>query len=168
LDWGSAVVTGDGAQWLSINPAQGHLEAHGSTTIKVGVQSLQLAVGSYQGTISFKGGTNPLVTVALNVVAPGNLIASPPFLNFTSIGQNPTSQTITLQNSGGTPIDWSASATTVDGANWLNVTPATGYLVPNQSTGVAISVNVATLKPRSYQGTLSFSYGSLTKQVAVS
>ena len=169
LDWSSSIVTGDGAPWLSINPSSGHLAAHTSQTMKVSVQSQQLAIGSYQGTINFKGGTNPAVTVALSVAAPGNLIASPPSLSFASVGQNPAAQTITLQNSGGGPLDWTVTAATVDGANWLNATPASGHLEINQSGAVAININAAALKPQSYQGTLTFTYGGgLTKQVPVS
>ncbi len=159
LDWNSSIVTGDGA----------HLAAHTSQTMKVSVQSQQLAIGSYQGTINFKGGTNPAVTVALSVAAPGNLIASPPSLSFASVGQNPAAQTITLQNSGGWPLDWTVTAATVDGASWLNATPASGHLEINQSATVAININAAALKPQSYQGTLTFTYGGgLTKQVPVS
>ena len=72
LDWSSSVVTSDGAAWLSINPTSDHLAAHSSETIMASVRSQQLAIGSYQGTINFKGGTNPSVTVALSVTAPGN------------------------------------------------------------------------------------------------
>jgi hypothetical protein len=169
LDWSSSVVTGDGASWLSINPSSSHLAAHTSETITVSVQSQQLAIGSYQGTINFKGGTNPSVTVALSVAAPGNLIASPPSLSFASVGQNPAAQTITLQNSGGGSLDWTVTAATVDGASWLNATPTSGHLEINQSATVAININAAALKPQSYQGTLTFtSGGGLTKQVPVS
>ncbi len=169
LDWSSSVVTGDGASWLTINPVRDHLAANTSETITVSVQSQQLAVGSYQGTINFKGGTNPAVTVALSVSAPGNLIASPPSLSFASQGQNPAPQSVALQNSGGEPLDWTVTATTVDGANWLDPTTASGHLEIGQSTNISINVNVATLKPQSYQGRLTFSYaGGSIKQVPVS
>ncbi|GAC1349898.1 MAG: hypothetical protein NVSMB27_27310 [Ktedonobacteraceae bacterium] len=169
LDWSSSVVTGDGASWLTINPVRDHLAANASETITVSVQSQQLAVGSYQGTINFKGGTNPAVTVALSVSAPGNLIASPPSLSFASQGQNPAPQSIALQNSGGEPLDWTVTAITVDGATWLNPTFASGHLEIGQSKNISINVNVATLKPQSYQGTLTFSYaGGSVRQVPVS
>ncbi|MFL5625900.1 MAG: BACON domain-containing protein [Ktedonobacteraceae bacterium] len=166
LAWSSTI--GNSASWLSINPASGYLEAHASMTVTVNVQSQQLAVGSYQGTINFKGGANPQVTVALSVAATGNLIVSPPSLNFSSIGQNPASQVIAIQNSGGTTVTWTAATATVDGANWLTITPASGSLAAGQATNATVSVNVANLKPRSYQGSLTFSYGGATNQVAVS
>ena len=168
VDWSSATVTGNGATWLSVSPSSGHLTPKSAQTITVNVQSQQLALGTYQGTIFFKGGANPQVTVSLSVVAPGTMIVSPPSLNFASTGQNPAAQTVTLQNSGGEPLSWSVNATTAGGANWLTATPATGYLGVNEQASVAITVNAATLKPNSYQGTLNFYYGTVTRQVAVS
>ncbi|HVB25080.1 MAG TPA: BACON domain-containing carbohydrate-binding protein [Ktedonobacteraceae bacterium] len=167
VDWGSATVTGNGAAWLSVTPGSGHLAPKSSQTITVNVQSQQLAVGAYQGTIYFKGGANPQVTVSLTVIAPGNMIVSPPSLNFASTGQNPATQTVTLQNSGGAPLSWSVTATTADGTHWLTVTPAYGYLYGSAQANVTIAVNAASLKPNSYQGTLNFSYGTTTRQVAV-
>jgi RNA polymerase subunit RPABC4/transcription elongation factor Spt4 len=170
LDWSASVVTGDGASWLSINSRGNRLAAHSSETVTVSVQSQSLAVGSYQGTINFKGGTNPAVTVALNVTAAGNIIASPLSLSFASIGQNPVAQSVKLQNTGGGPLDWWVTTFTVDGANWLNATPASGHLEMNQAANVAVSINVAALKPKSYQGTLTITYGvgGQTVQVPVS
>lgn len=167
VDWGSATVTGNGAAWLSVTPGSGHLAPKSSQTITVNVQSLQLAMGAYQGTIYFKGGANPQVTVALTVIAPGNMIVSPPSLNFVSTGQNPATQTVSLQHSGGEPLNWSVTATTADGTHWLTVTPAYGYLYGNAQANVTIAVNAASLKPNSYQGTLNFSYGTTTRQVAI-
>jgi len=168
LDWSSAVSTGDGSNWLSINPASDHLAAHSSETVTVDVQTLQLAIGSYQGTINFKGGTNPSVTVALSVAAPGYLVTSPPALSFTSIGQNPAAQMITMQNSGGGPLDWSAATATVDRGHWLLLSPASGHLEAGQSGNIAVTINVSGLKPQSYQGTLTFTYGGgLTKLVPI-
>ncbi len=170
LDWNSAVVTGNGASWLSTNPVSGRLAAHSSETITVSVQTQQLAIGSYQGTINFKGGTNPAVNVVLSVTPPGNVIASPPSLSFASVGQNPAAQTITIQNSGGGPLDWWVTTFTVDGANWLNATPASGRLEMNQAAKVVVSIKAAALKPHSYQGTVTITYGvgGQTVQVPVS
>lgn len=169
LDWSGAVSTGDGANWLSIFPGNAHLAAHSSATVTVSVRSVQLAAGTYQGTINFKGGTNPAVTVTLSVAAPGYLVASPPSLSFTSVGQSPPAQLVTLQNSGGSPLDWTLTATTVDGANWLQPTPASGHLESGQTGSVAVAINPSGLKPQSYQGTLTFTYGGgLTQTVPIS
>ena len=169
LDWSSMVTTGDGANWLSISPISAHLVAHGTETVTVNVQTSQVAVGTYQGSIHFKGGTNPSVTVVLSVMAPGDVVVSPPTLSFSSTGQNPAPQTITLQNSGGSPLDWSATTATVDGANWLLPALSGGHLEAGQAESVSIAINVAGLRPQSYQGTISLTYGTngLVKQVPV-
>jgi hypothetical protein len=168
LDWSSVVTTGNGAPWLSIHPAGGHLEARTSAVITVSVQSTILAMGSYQGTLNFKGGANPQVAIVLSVAAPGNLVASPPAVNVqTSTGQNAATQTITLQNSGGQPLDWKVSATTADGTNWLTATPSNGHLGPNTKANVTVKITSGSLQAGSYQGRLTFSYGALIKQVAV-
>ncbi len=166
LAWSSTI--GNSASWLSVYPTSGHLEPHTNTIVTVNVQSQRLAVGSYQGVINFIGGVNPQVSVALSVAAVGNLVVSPPSLNFSSVGQNPASQVIAIQNSGGATAAWTAATATVDGANWLTITPASGSLAAGQATNATVSVNIANLKPRSYQGSLTFSYGGATNQVAVS
>ena len=169
LDWSSTVTTGDGANWLSISPTSDHLAAHGTETVTVSVQTAQVAVGTYQGAIHFKGGTNPSVAVSLSVTAPGDLVVSPPALSFSSTGQNPASQTITVQNSGGSPLGWWVTSYTVDGANWLLPSPVSGHLEAGQTGTVSVAINVAGLHPQSYQGTITLTYGNsgLVKQVPV-
>lgn len=168
LDWSSTITTGNGAPWLSIHPASGHLEPDASVIVTVSAQSAILAVGSYQGILNFKGGANPQVAITLSVVAPGNLLISPPAVNATtSTGQNAAAQIITLQNSGGQPLDWRASAATTDGTKWLAVAPISGHLEPDARVNISVKINSASLQAGSYQGNLTFSYGTLTKQVAV-
>jgi len=100
--------------------------------------------------------------------APANLTLSSSSLSYqASTTQNPPNRVITLQNSGGQPLDWSVSAGTVDGANWLSASPTSGHLESNAQANVSVSVNASTLKVGSYQGTLTFSYGTLSRQVAI-
>lgn len=168
LNWSAAVTTGNGVPWLSIAPANGQLVPNASTTISVGVQSDLLAVGSYQGAIAFKGGSNPQVAVSLNVAAPGSLVVSPPALNFSAYtGHSPASQSVTLQNSGGQPLDWTAVATMTNGANWLSVSPTGGQLGPGGKAAVTIAVNGSNLQANSYQGTVTFNDNGQSRQVAI-
>ncbi len=165
VDWSSSI--GNSAAWLSISPTHDHLAAHGREAAAVSVHAQQMAVGSYQGTINLSGGANPQVTVNLTVIAPGNLIASPPSLTFAASGQSALSQPLTIQNSGGEPVDWTVSAVTADGANWLNLAPTSGHLEASQSAAITVGVDAATLNPHAYQGTLTFKYGGVTTQVTV-
>ncbi len=168
LNWSATAITGNGIPWLSISPSNGQLAPRTSATITVNVQSQLLAVGSYQGVISFKGGSNPQVSVSLTVAAPGSLVVSPPALNFSAFtGHSPASQSVTLQNSGGQSLDWTAVAATTNGANWLSVSPTGGQLGAGGKATVTIAVNGASLPSNSYQGTVTFNDNGQSRQVAV-
>lgn len=168
VDWSSAVITGNGANWLSLSPDRGHLAPHSSATVMVSAQSQGLTPSTYDGTIGFTGGTNPIISVTLNVVAPGNLVASPPSLSFAAVGQNPPAQTITLQNSGGESVAWLAAVSTVSGGHWLSASPASGLVAPGGRGTVLITVNAGALAPNSYQGTITLSYNGVTRQIPAS
>lgn len=168
LNWSATATTGNGVPWLSLTPSNGQLAPGASVTITVGVQSQLLAVGAYQGVISFKGGSNPQVSVSLNVAAPGSLVVSPPTLSFSTFtGHNPGAQSVTLQNSGGQLLGWTAVAATTGSGHWLSVSPASGQLAPGGKATVAIAVNGTGLSPAAYQGTVTFSYNGVSRQVAV-
>ncbi|HTK05673.1 MAG TPA: choice-of-anchor D domain-containing protein [Ktedonobacteraceae bacterium] len=168
LNWTSKVTTESNASWLAISPAEGHLDAGTSATLVVSILSQQLTSGSYQGTISFAGDANALVTVNLDVQAPGNLVFSPPSLTMNILNnQPPTMRTVTLQNNGGQSLDWTASATTADGGKWLSVTPASGTLAVGGQVTVTVKVQSG-LTAGAYQGTVNFSSQGQTRQLAIS
>ena len=170
LDWSAAVNSGNSAPWLSISPSQGHLAANASQIVTVNVHSQGLIPGTYQGTVNFKGGANPQLTVTLTIASPGNLSASPSSLAFTAVaGQQAAGQELVLQNSGGQPLNWTAVATTANGGNWLSVAPSGGSLAAQEAAHITVNASAAGLTAGTYQGTLSFSYGGVpSMQVAVS
>jgi Viral BACON domain/Flagellar-associated PapD-like len=154
LDWSSTVTTGNGSAWLSIYPSEGHLDPGTNESLFVSATTRQLAVGPYQGTISFTGGANAQVTISLDVQAPGNLVLSPPSLNLSMLtSQQTTTKTLSIQNSGGQPLDW--SATTTNGGKWLSVSPTNGTLAPGEQVSLTIKVAMP-LAPGAYQGSLNF------------
>jgi hypothetical protein len=173
---------GSDQPWLAISPNSGTFAGRAIT--EVTVNSGALAPQSYTGHITFiQQGKQPITltvtlvvktapsaTLAITPIAPGGVIASPSSLSFVSAGQNPAAQTVTIQNSAGGSLGWWATTYTVDGANWLNATPASGNLAANQAANVTVSINVATLKPQTYQGTVTFTYGvrGQTVQIPVS
>ncbi|HLI06623.1 MAG TPA: choice-of-anchor D domain-containing protein [Ktedonobacteraceae bacterium] len=168
LNWSETTITGNGVPWLSVTPASGQLPPGASATVTVSVQSQLLAVGSYQGVIAFKGGSNPQVSVSLNVTAPGSLVVSPPSLNFSAYtGHNPASQSVTLQNSGGQALNWAAVAAVTNGANWLSVSPPGGQLGPGGKATITIAVNGVGLQANAYQGTVTFNSNGQSRQVAI-
>jgi hypothetical protein len=67
--------------------------------------------------------------------------------------ENPVGQSITLRNSGGQTISWSAS---VDVA-WLSLNPMQGDLEPGSSQNVAVSIDVSSLNVGVHNGTITIS-----------
>jgi Viral BACON domain len=168
LHWDATVSTEDGAPWLTLSLYHGVLPSGVSQSLNVEVASESLTVGTYTGLISFTGNADAQVEVSLNVVAPGDLVISPPSLTFGVATTQQTSQTLSLQNSGGSSLDWTVTSSTNDHGNWLSVMPASGTLAPGESATISVHVDATNLAPGSYQGTLTFASGDQTKQLLIS
>ena len=76
---------------------------------------------------------------------------SPSSLSFTATagGANPANQTLTISNTGGGSLTWTAS----DNATWLSVSPASGT-APSSAT---VSVNSSGLAAGTYNGSITIS-----------
>lgn len=170
LNWRASTATNDGANWLYLTgSANGQINSKQSQQLVVGVQAQQLAVGTYQGTITLTGGASATINVLLTVVAPGNILVSPTALSFAALtGQSTAGKTLTIQNSGGQSQNWSVSTTTADSGNWLSVTAQSGTVGANGQMMVTVNIDNATLKAGAYQGTLTFTGGNQIEQVPVS
>jgi hypothetical protein len=166
LDWQAMVSTSNSTNWLYIvGASSGHIDARQSQQLTVGVQTQQLAVGTYQGAITLTGGASATIAVSLTVVAPGNILVSPLALSFTALTGQPTaSKTLTVQNSGGQSGNWSVSVPS--NASWLSVTPASGTTAAGESTTLTVSVNA--LNAGTYQTTMVFTAGTQATPIAVS
>jgi hypothetical protein len=157
--------------WLTITPNSGTFS--GKAVVVLVVNRGALAAQTYNGNVKFtqQGSTSaPLIVhVTMSVQAvPASLIVSSSSLSYSgSTTQSPPDQIITLQNSGWSPLDWKVSSTTADGGNWISAAPSSGHLEPNARANVTVKITSRSFKAGSYQGTLTFSYGALTKQVAV-
>ena len=147
LSWSAS----DSATWLSLSPASGT----GNGVVTASVASGTLTAGSYSGTITLSatGTASVTVPVAFTITAapvPPAIGLSPTSLSFTAqAGINPAAQTLTISNTGGGTLSWSAS----DSATWLSLSPASG-------TGngvVTASVASGTLTAGSYSGTITLS-----------
>ncbi|NLE59220.1 MAG: hypothetical protein GX616_12725 [Planctomycetes bacterium] len=132
----------DDAAWLSCSPSSGTSTGE-ADTITVTYATSGLTAGTYYASISVSdsGATNSpqTVDVTLTVSPPPPTITRSPATLSPSCwkGSNATSQTFTVQNTGGGTLNYSIS----DNQTWLSVTPASGT-----STGEAdtITVNYAT------------------------
>jgi hypothetical protein len=172
--WTATAHTDDGANWLSVSPTSGQLNAKASSAVSIAVASSALAQGIYTGQVTMKTGSGiAVVNVTLNVQpsskSPSCMSIAPQSLTFSATqGQgNPAAQSVTIGNCG-PAAGWSASASTTDGANWLTINPAKGNLSTNTSDNVFIAVSGAGLQIGTYTGQVTFTMGSSKHTVSVS
>src|SRR5512138_524956 len=128
LNWTAAATQA----WVTVTPASGTLAANATATVTVsfGASANALAAGSYSDTATFtnttNGNGNTTRSVGLTVATsqPGALSVTPA-TGLTATGNvggpfSPASQNYTLQNTGGSSLNWTAAATQA----WVTVTPA--------------------------------------------
>jgi hypothetical protein len=146
LSWNAS----DNAAWLTLSPASGT----GNGPVTLTVSTATLTAGNYSGliTLAATGATTVTVPVALTVTAapvPPAIGASPTSLSFTAQqgGSNPAAQTLSITNTGGGTLSWSAS----DNAAWLAVLPASG----TGNGAVTLNVTTGTLTVGSYSGVVT-------------
>lgn len=155
---GSVTITptatmSSGTGWLAVSPASVPVASNGTATITVTVTSAALAAGSYSGSISLAAinsagvaiaGSPQTVGVTLTVAAPPALSVAPASLTF-NITPGPATQNITITNSGGSPLNWSATLASGAPAYVTITTPASGTLAAGASATLTISVNTTGL-----------------------
>jgi len=116
---------GENATWLTLSPVSGT----GNGVVTLTVTAVNLTAGSYSGavTVNAPGASSMTVPVTLTVATvpiPPSIGASPTTLSFvaTQGGGNPSPQTLSISNTGGGSLTWSAT----DNVDWLALSPATG------------------------------------------
>ena len=147
LSW----IASDSAAWMSLSSASGT----GAGSVSVSVTTGALTAGNYSGTVMLNAtGASPVIvpvsfTVTTAPVAPA-IGASPASFSFTAqAGSNPATQTLTISNTGGGTLNWTAS----DNAAWLTLSTASG--TGNGPT--TLTVNTATLTAGSYNALITLS-----------
>jgi uncharacterized protein (TIGR03437 family) len=155
MNWAVAAQMISGANWLSITPSSGSSTAGAAlnTPVVVNVNPGNMAAGLYYGlvrvTAAGTGNSPQLVSVVLNVLAPGNL--PPPNISFVGLlpvglagGPNAT-DTTTLYNVTNQAQTFNSAVSTQDGGAWLSVNPSSGTLPASGSTQLTVQVNSAGL-----------------------
>jgi uncharacterized protein (TIGR03437 family) len=151
----SVTITGAGTLWLTATPDSGRMPA----TLGVRVNPTSLAVGQYTATVvvTVTGVVLPVnIPVTLNVSAPlPTLSVSATTLVFSSPPAPPAAQVIRLSTSG-SPISYTAVTA---GAAWMQVSPASGVLLPGAQVPVTVSVDPTGLNPKAlpYIGKITIS-----------
>jgi trimeric autotransporter adhesin len=144
--------TTSGGNWLSVSPTSGVTP----DTLSVVFDATNVSPGIYNGqiTVGAVGSTSVVLQTQLTVAAVAPTIA----LNQTSLtfsgqagGSSPASQSTNISNSGtGTTFNWTTTASTTSGGNWLTASPASG----SGSGSITASVNTAGLAVGQYNGTI--------------
>ena len=155
LTWSAS----DNAAWLTLSPTSGT----GNGSVSASVTTGTLTAGTYNGTVtvSATGATPVTVPVTFTVATAPTMSVSPSSLSYTATqgAANPTNQTLSLTNAGGT-LNWTAS----DNAAWLSVAPGSG----SGSGTLTASVNTAGLAAGTYNGTITITAtGATTNTVGV-
>jgi hypothetical protein len=111
--------------WLAVNPSSG--TGNGAVTVMVTTGSL--TAGTYNSTVTMNASGASLVAVPVTFTiatapVPPAIGASPTSLSFvvTQGGGNPATQSLSISNTGGGSLSWSAS----DNVDWLTLSPTTG------------------------------------------
>jgi hypothetical protein len=151
LSW----TASDNAAWLTLSPASGT----GNGTVTLSAATGTLTAGSYSGviTLAATGVTPVTVPVTFTVAAAPNISLNPSSLSYaaTQGAANPTNQTVSLTNTGGT-LNWTVS----DNVSWLTVSPASG----SSSNTLTASVNTSGLAAGTYTGTITVAASGATSQ----
>ncbi len=153
LNW----TASDNATWLTLSPGSGN----GNGTVTVSPNITGLTAGTYNATITVSGtgATNsPTIPVTLTITNPPSIGVAPTNLSFaaTQGGANPGSQTISVSNTGGGTLTWSAS----DNASWLSLSATSG----TGNGTIAASVNTAGLAAGSYNATITVAAPGVTSR----
>jgi len=139
------ITLGTGTGWLTVSPSSASIAAGNSQTFTVNIASASLAAGSYSGMISLaavNGGTAIVgspqtVAVGLTVVPPPSLALNPSSLTINAT-TGTVSQPFTISNSGGMPLNWTA---TLDAAAPTFVSLSVGA-GSNLTGGSSVTVNL--------------------------
>lgn len=152
---GSITITPTVTQsWLSVTPPSASIRS-GVATFTVTINSVSLATGPYNDTVSLAAvnsggftinGSPQTVGVALNVIAPPALAVSPGASGMTISGTSGiVSQQLSINNTGGEPLNW--TATLAAGApSFVSLSASAGTnLTGGSSAGLNVIANITSI-----------------------
>jgi uncharacterized protein (TIGR03437 family) len=157
------------APWIKIAEAyNGSNSLNTPVDLHVSVDATTLTQGSHSGTVTVSFGSIPSVrqtlTVEATVFGISTLSANPAFLSFTSqAGAAPNTQNVQI-SSAAQQLDYTVSAMTQDGHNWLIPFTTSGT---TGAPGITVGVNPAGLSAGVYQGTILAQSASTADSVAI-
>lgn len=161
LSFNAEATTVSGGGWLTVSAESGTLDPSSSATLAVLAVSGARAPGTYSGRITVRTSPrNEVLTVPVTMSVSSSqarLLLSQTGLSFQAVSESgaPLKQPLRVLNGGLGSLTWSVAALTLDGGDWLRVTPAAGVASPAEpAPGVEVSANPAGLDPGEYHGQL--------------
>jgi len=152
LSW----TASDNAPWLTLSPASGTGDGAVTLTVTIGA----LAAGSYSATVTLNatGATSVTVPVTFTVATvpvPPAIGVSPTSLSFTATrgGADPATQTLSISNTGGGTLNWTA----IDNVPWLTLLTLLGQASGTGNSVVTVSVSTGTMGVGTYTGSITLS-----------
>jgi uncharacterized protein (TIGR03437 family) len=164
LDTGGGTVpftvttTAGGGTWLSVSVASGTASPASPAALNVTANPGTLAVGTYSGSVTLTGaGSSIAVPVTFTVSqSTAVILVSQSAMTFTAVSQggSPLAQSFGILNVGQGSMSWTASANSLSGGDWLQISPNSGAVqTPYLDVSlVNVSVNSASLNAGTYYG----------------
>ncbi len=157
LAFQAVASTDRGGGWLRVSPASGDVQLLQSASFGITADPGGLDPGTYTGTVRVTAG-NQVVDVPVTMSirsATRSMFLSQSGLTFVAIerGVQSPAQRVNIQNTGQGLLDWSASASTLSGGDWLSVSPASGTAeAGNGGSSVDVAVRADGLTAGNYYG----------------
>ena len=173
LNW-TATESGNGATFAPLSSTKGNVSPQNSSTIQINPSVATLSPGTLNTTITIQdsdAGTtvaSQKVQVTINIQGQAEIAVTPSNPRVDAGDTNPTTQTVSLTNTGTATLNWSASVSTNPvGGTWLSVDTSSGTLAAGASTDITISCDDTGLTTGSeYQGTVLISDSDTGTDVA--
>ncbi len=152
-----------GSPWMSFSAPVTTATPNSSATISITADPSNLAPGTYNGSLAVTGaGAAIIVPVTFSVSPPtGTLQLSQTALTFNAVAQGgaPLPSAFSIVNTGQGVIDWTASAATLSGGNWLQISTTSGSVQRPflDSSTITASVSPSGLAPGTYYGRIQIS-----------
>ena len=153
--YSSSASTKTGGSWLSVAGA-GSALPFGQASIQVTANPAGLDAGTYTGYVTVMAGASQFnISVVMTVTGSQQIISlSQTGLTFRAVsgGGAPAPQSFGVLNGGAGNLSWTATGSTLSGANWLSLTPLNGASGDSTTSPVSLHVNPSGLAPGDYYG----------------
>jgi uncharacterized protein (TIGR03437 family) len=169
LDWQAQVL--QGGEWLTLTMPSGRTRSDELGRLGLNANPGNLPAGNYYALVQVSASgadSSPQYLSAVLDIRPAtdppDPDPSPQGLFFVGDPQQapPPNQPIRLFVSSTDPVPFQASASTVDGADWLRVAPASGVTSTDNTAMLRVTVDPTILKPGVYNGDVTVAFADRT------